>query len=91
MVQVMVPFDLQGRVRSLLMNDHDAKDHIVGLIGQHGLQSCEHPTPNLVAGFAPSVGGNFLDMGADGGVYSLLCSRLAAGAIVYASAPQAGP
>jgi FkbM family methyltransferase len=89
MVQVRVPFAVQERAWSLLMDDHDAKDHIVNIIAQYGLQSYERPTPDLVAGFALSFGGNFLDIGANTGVYSLLYSRLAAAAMVYAFEPLA--
>jgi len=89
MVQVRIPLAVQERAWSLVMDDHDAKDHIVNLIAHYGLQSYERPTPDLVAVFALSVGGNFLDIGANTGVYSLLYSRLAAAANVYAFEPLA--
>lgn len=89
MVQVRIPFAAEERAWSLVMDDHDAKDHIVNLIAHYGLQSYERPTPDLLAGFALSVGGNFLDIGANTGVYSLLYGRLAATANVHAFEPLA--
>jgi hypothetical protein len=90
MVQVTVPFAMQQHVCSLLVDDHDAEDHIVNLIALHRL-AAYRPTPDLVAGLALSVGGNFLDIGACSGVCSRLYGHLATGAIVYALAPQARP
>jgi len=85
--KIRIPFVVGDRALSFLMDDHDAKDHIVNLIAEHGLQRYEAPTPQLVAGFALAFGENFLDIGANTGVYSLLYGCLAPSATVYAFEP----
>jgi FkbM family methyltransferase len=87
MAKVRIPFDVGNQVWSFWMEDHDAKDFIVGLITRDRLDGYEKPIPRVVAGVALSLGGNFLDIGANTGVYSLLYSSLAVNANAYAFEP----
>ena len=76
MAKVRIPFVVADQVYSFWMDDHDNRDFIVQLIVRHGLAAYEDPLPRLIAGIALQIGGNFLDIGANTGVYSLLYSCL---------------
>ncbi len=87
MAKVKIPFAVRDQVWTFAMEDHGTNDYIVNFIVRHGLAEYEKSLPLLLAGFALTFGENFLDIGANTGLYSFLYGTLAPDAVVHAFEP----
>src|ERR1700722_2059612 len=82
----IVSFAASGLCHSFLMDDRDGKDFTLALIGAD-LGDYERPMPALLAALAALLGSDFLDAGANTGLYSLHYASAAPRSKVYAFEP----
>jgi FkbM family methyltransferase len=81
-----IAFASGGHKTFFLMDDVGGRDYILGQIGS-GLEDYERPLPTMLAALAGTVDGDFFDIGANNGIYSLHYAARSPSALVHAFEP----